>query len=116
MQRRHTIHRKTRLAVCGRAAVLADTSPLCSVPPLRVLEFGMRYVNTTARAGSARRLFAVCASVFALFVTIQPVLAQDASDEQERLHAQMLREPTNYPLTFAYVKVATDRGDYEAAI
>jgi hypothetical protein len=43
-------------------------------------------------------------------------LAQDASDEQERLHAQMLREPTNYPLTFAYVKVATDRGDYEAAI
>jgi hypothetical protein len=51
-----------------------------------------------------------------LFVAVQPVLAQDASDEQERLHAQMLREPTNYPLTFAYVKVATDRGDYEAAI
>jgi hypothetical protein len=59
---------------------------------------------------------AVCAPVFALFVAVHPVLAQDASDEQERLYAQMLREPTNYQVTFAYVKVATDRGDYEAAI
>ena len=28
----------------------------------------------------------------------------------------MLHQPTNYEVTFAYVKVATDRGDYEAAI
>jgi hypothetical protein len=42
--------------------------------------------------------------------------AQDAADEQQRLHAQMLREPTNYAVTFAYVKLATDRRDYEAAI
>ncbi len=38
----------------------------------------MRYMETTARAGSARRLIAACAPVVALFVTIQPVLAQDA--------------------------------------
>ena len=74
----------------------------------------MPYMEITARA--ARCLIAVCAPVVALFVTIQPVLAQDTSDEQERLHAQMLRHPTNYVVTFAYVKVATDRGDYEAAI
>ena len=62
-------------------------------------------MEITARA--ARCLIAVCAPVVALFVAIQPVLAQDTSDEQERLHAQMLRHPTNYVVTFAYVKVAT---------
>jgi hypothetical protein len=76
----------------------------------------MPYRKFMARAGLARGLFAACAPVVALFVAVQPVAAQDASDEQERLHAQMLREPTNYQVTFAYVKVATDRGDYEAAI
>jgi hypothetical protein len=84
--------------------------------PGGVLEFGMRYKDTTARAWLARRLIAACAPVFALCVTTQSILAQDASNEQERLHAQMVREPTNYQVTFAYVKVATDRGDYEAAI
>ena len=78
----------------------------------------MPYREKSARAGLPRRLIAVCAPVFALFVAIQPVLAQDAGqdvgDEQEQLHAQMLRHPTNYVVTFAYVKVATDRGDYEA--
>ena len=76
----------------------------------------MPYREKSARAGLPRRLIAVCAPVFALFVATQPVLAQDAGDEQEQLHARMLREPTNYEVTFAYVKVATDRGDYEAAI
>jgi hypothetical protein len=76
----------------------------------------MPYREFTARAGLARGLVAVCAPVVALFVAIHPVLAQDASDEQERLHAQMLQQPTNYEVTFAYVKVATARGDYEAAI
>jgi hypothetical protein len=60
----------------------------------------MPYREIAARAGLARRLIAVCAPVVALFVAIQPVLAQDAGDEQERLHAQMLREPTNYEVTF----------------
>jgi hypothetical protein len=76
----------------------------------------MPYREIAARVNFARGLMTVCAPVFALFVAIQPVSAQDASDEQERLHAQMLREPTNYEVTFAYVKVATDHGDYEAAI
>ena len=76
----------------------------------------MPYRELSARAGLARRLVAVCAPVVALFVAIHPALAQDAGDEQERLHAQMLQQPTNYEVTFAYVKVATARGDYEAAI
>ena len=76
----------------------------------------MPYREDVARAGLARSLLTVCAPVFALFVAVAPVSAQDASDEQERLHAQMLRQPTNYEVTFAYVRVATERGDYEAAI
>ncbi len=66
----------------------------------------MPYMEITARAVFARCLIAVCAPVLALFVSV-PVMAQEAGDEQERLHAQMLREPTNYEITFAYVKVAT---------
>jgi hypothetical protein len=42
--------------------------------------------------------------------------AQDAATEQQRLYDQMVRQPTNYDATFAFVKVATERGDYEAAI
>ncbi len=76
----------------------------------------MPSMEIVARAVFARCLIAACAPVFVLFVSVQPTLAQEAGDEQERLYAQMLREPTNYEVTFAYVKIATDRGDYEAAI
>lgn len=41
--------------------------------------------------------------------------AQDAS-VQDQLFQQMVRNPGNHEVTFAYVKVATQRGDYEAAI
>jgi hypothetical protein len=44
------------------------------------------------------------------------VHAQDAAAEQAQLFQQMLANPANIQITFAYVKVATDRGDYEAAI
>jgi hypothetical protein len=44
-----------------------------------------------------------------------PAVAQDAS-QQNQLFQQMLRNPTNHELTFDYVRVATARGDYEAAI
>lgn len=36
--------------------------------------------------------------------------------EQDQLFQQMVRNPGNHEVTFAYVKVATARGDYEAAI
>ena len=39
-----------------------------------------------------------------------------APSEQERLFQQMLRNPKDVEVTFAYVKAATARGDYEAAI
>jgi len=42
--------------------------------------------------------------------------AQDAASEQQRLYDEMMRQPTNYELTANYVKVAAQRGDYEAAI
>jgi hypothetical protein len=44
------------------------------------------------------------------------VHAQNATLEQDQLFQQMLRDPKNIEITFAYVKVATARGDYEAAI
>jgi hypothetical protein len=42
--------------------------------------------------------------------------AQDGTSEQQRLYEQMVRRPTDYAATFAFVKVATEHGDYEAAI
>lgn len=42
--------------------------------------------------------------------------AQDAATEQQRLYEQMLRQPTNFDATFAFVNAASERGDYEAAI
>ena len=42
--------------------------------------------------------------------------AQDGAAEQQRLYEQMSRQPTNGEATYAFVKVATQRGDYEAAI
>ncbi len=57
----------------------------------------------------------VCALVL-LAVPLDTALAQDTAAEQQRLYEQMVRQPTNYEITSAYVKVATERGDYEAAI
>jgi hypothetical protein len=42
--------------------------------------------------------------------------AQDASTEQQRLYEEMVRQPRNYEATFAFVKLASEHGDYEAAI
>ena len=42
--------------------------------------------------------------------------AQYGPSEQETLFVQTLRDPANHELTFAFVKVATANGDYEAAI
>jgi hypothetical protein len=47
---------------------------------------------------------------------VSPAHAQAIASEQERLFQQMLRNPGDLEVTFAYVKVATDNSDYEAAI
>jgi tetratricopeptide (TPR) repeat protein len=58
----------------------------------------------------------ICALV-ALFATSEPSRAQEPTEqEQQRLYQQMVRHPTNYAITYEYVKVATARGNYEAAI
>ncbi|RTL49670.1 MAG: tetratricopeptide repeat protein [Bradyrhizobiaceae bacterium] len=41
--------------------------------------------------------------------------AQDAA-QQQALFQRMVQQPTNYDVTFEFVRVATARGDYEAAI
>jgi hypothetical protein len=62
------------------------------------------------RAVSHRSIWAL-----ALFAHASGVRAQDATD-QDRLFQQMVRSPANHEVTFAFAKVATARGDYEAAI
>lgn len=65
------------------------------------------------QAVSALRICSVCTLGF--FAPVGDALAQEAS-EQQNLFQQMVRNPSNHDVTFAYVKVATARGDYEAAI
>lgn len=61
----------------------------------------------------SQAVLALCAIV--LFGQLSDARAQDAST-QDQLFQQMVRNPANHEITFAYVKVATERGDYEAAI
>jgi hypothetical protein len=58
-------------------------------------------------------LVAACAVLASL--TAGPSRAQDAT-AQEQLFRQMLNNPQDLEATFAFVKVATARGDYEASI
>ena len=68
-------------------------------------------------AGRGRRGGIILAGVLALWLAnCGGAGAQDAAAEQQRLYEHMVRQPTNYDATFAFVKVATERGDYEAAI
>jgi hypothetical protein len=54
----------------------------------------------------------------ALLVSLgtHPAHAQAAASEQDALFQQMMNNPRDIETTFAYVRVATARGDYEAAI
>src|ERR1700758_3057532 len=53
---------------------------------------------------------------FGLLSSMPPASAQASGSEQDQLFQQMLRNPKDLETTFAYVKVATANGDYEAAI
>ena len=62
------------------------------------------------------RPFAFCAAAFVVAACVgDPARAQDASD-QEYLFQLTLRNPRDIETTFAFVRVATERADYEAAI
>ncbi len=69
--------------------------------------------NSVLLAVRAWCLPALAISAFVL----QPYCAraQSASDQQA-LFQRMLKQPTNHEITFEYARVATARGDYEAAI
>ena len=58
-------------------------------------------------------LLIACATI--LIAPTSAARSQSAA-EQNQLFQQMVRNPANHEVTFAYVKVATERGDYEAAI
>lgn len=77
------------------------------------------FVRSTIAVHRARRSRGLMPLVFSALVGLcaQTAIAsaQDAA-EQQRLFEQMLRQPTNHDLTFEFVRVATVRGDYEAAI
>ena len=68
--------------------------------------------------GFVQKAFAaVCLAatvVVAVIAQSADVRAQGAS--QEQLFQQIMQQPANHDLTFEYVRVATARGDYEAAI
>jgi len=55
-------------------------------------------------------------AAFGLLSSISLAYAQTPAPEQDQLFQKMLRNPKNIEITFAYVKVATANGDYEAAI
>jgi hypothetical protein len=61
------------------------------------------------------RKLLLCALVF-WSASVSLALAQDSASEQQRLYDQMVLQPGNYTVTADYVKVAVQRGDYEAAI
>jgi hypothetical protein len=71
--------------------------------------------HAPGKAGVARRagLMAACAAVF--IAQASASYAQSAAD-QDQLFQQMARNPADHEVTFAFVKVATARGDFEAAI
>lgn len=62
------------------------------------------------------RAWRFAALVSAVFLFQAPMArAQDAT-QQQALFQQMMRQPANHDITFEYARVATARGDYEAAI
>ena len=58
---------------------------------------------------------ALSALAVSALLSAGPARADDAA-EQQQLFERMVREPTNYDVTFQFVHVATARQDYEAAI
>lgn len=75
----------------------------------------MRRARTSGSAAFVRRSLLLVASAILVLTHASIARAQSAAD-QDQLFQQMVRNPTNHELTFSFVRVATERGDYEAAI
>ena len=63
-----------------------------------------------------RPMAAAAVALSACLAAVTPGRAQDAVLQQEILFQQTLREPGNIEAVFAFARVATANGDYEAAI
>lgn len=75
----------------------------------------MHHARAPGWRALARRAGYLAAGAAILLAQSGGVRAQSAAD-QDQLFQQMVRNPANHDVTFAFVKVATERGDYEAAI
>lgn len=71
--------------------------------------------NAMSLSSVLRRAGCVVACAMMAFGYADSARAQTAQD-QEQLFQRMLRNPADHENTFAFVKVATERGDYEAAV
>ena len=79
------------------------------------MSVSFRPTRCIRRTAKPSRIALLVTSAFLGLLTASTAWAQ-APSEQERLFQQMLRNPKDVEVTFAYVKAATARGDYEAAI
>ena len=69
-----------------------------------------------AMTSRARRIAACGLMLVGAMLSAAAAQAEPTAAEQHALFAQMVQNPTDYDATFAYVKVARERGDIEAAI
>ena len=76
----------------------------------------MLVANFAPRTFLASGLGFLSAIALTLLSSTHVSRAQGIVDEQQRLFERMVQQPTDYDATMAYVRVATERGDYEAAI
>lgn len=76
----------------------------------------MRRRLSGRQSGAVNALIGAAFGAAMMSALITPSHAQDAGTEQQRLYQQMVRQPTNYEVTAAFVRVATANRDYEAAI
>ena len=75
----------------------------------------MHRKSASGTAGFVRRSAMLVASAIVLLSQATIARSQSVAD-QDRLFQQMARNPTDHELTFSFVRVASERGDYEAAI
>ena len=75
----------------------------------------MHRARASEGAGFSRSSALLIACAVILVAQVGAARSQSPA-EQDQLFQQMVRNPGNHEVTFAYVKVATGRGDYEAAI
>lgn len=76
---------------------------------------GKEFLLTTRRLIVALPTAVLLAYAVSVIVQSAGALAQTA-DEQQQLFRRMFANPADHEVTFAFVRVAAERGDYEAAV